>query len=171
MQKCVVGSECGRDGPFWRMLYFFFRKGLLFWKHICGRNTLRKHVQCLLGGFVMPVFQQRTQYRTWSWSAAKGSVANAKGRRWTYVRPAGLWTVLHKELQQVRGNLFQNLSQQARLKPATCFRTLYCWKWKLYRVTCAGITGGSEDEAVELQCLASQQSFRWGIRPISALNG
>ena len=90
-----------RDVPFCRMLYFF-RKGLLFWKHMYGRNPVRKSVQCLLRSFLIPAFQPTAQYKTWSRSRATESVANAKRRRRPSVRTTGVVDSIEKGITASR---------------------------------------------------------------------
>jgi hypothetical protein len=75
---------------------------------------------------------------------------------------------IEKRITASRRKFVRKLSQQADVKPITCFPTL-CRKLKLYLVTCTSIRGGRQGEAFESLILASQQSFGWGIRPIDAL--
>lgn len=95
-------------------------------------------------------------------------MAKAKGRRRLSVKTTGVVDSIERRITASRRKFVRKLSQQADVKPTTCFRTLYR-KLKAYHVTCTRITGGGQGEAFELLCPASQQSFRWGIRPIVAL--
>ena len=147
---------------------YIFRKGLLYLKHMYGRNPVRKSVQCLLRSFLIPAFQPTAQCRAWSRSRATGSVANAKRRRRPSVRTTGVVDSIEKRITASRRKFFRNLSQQADVKPSTCFRTI-CRKLKPNCVTCTRITSGRQGEVFGLLCLASQQSSLWRIRHIAAL--